>query len=99
MSLEKITQGLKDSVVKDCGLGATLKFNFGDDGVLFLDATQTPNIVSNDDKDAQCTVKISMSNFIKLTQGRLNATAAVLTGRLKIQGDMSIAKRMNSIFK
>jgi len=99
MSLEKITQGLKDSVSEDCGLGATLKFNFGDDGVLFLDATQTPNIVSNDDKDAQCTVKISMSNFIKLTQGRLNATAAVLTGRLKIQGDMSIAKRMNSIFK
>jgi len=98
MTLEKITTGLRASVGEDCGLGATLKFNFGKDGVLHLDATQTPNVVSNEDKDAECTLTISMGNFVELTQGRLNATAAVMTGRLKIAGDMSIAKRMNTIF-
>jgi putative sterol carrier protein len=98
MSLEVITQGLKDSVGEDCGLDATLKFNFIDSGVLYLDATQTPNIVCNDDKAAQCTLKISMSNFIELSQGRLNAIAAVMTRRLEIDGDINIAKRMHSIF-
>ena len=39
MSLELVTAGLKEKIGEDCGLGATLKFDFGDDGMLMLDAT------------------------------------------------------------
>ena len=31
MSLELVTAGLQEKVGEDCGLGATLKFDFGDD--------------------------------------------------------------------
>ena len=58
MSLEMATNGLKEKIGEDCGLGATVKFDFGEDGVLFLDATQTPNVVSNDDNDAECTLSL-----------------------------------------
>ncbi|MBT3528039.1 MAG: sterol-binding protein, partial [Porticoccaceae bacterium] len=52
MSLDVVTAGLKEKIGEDCGLGATLKFDFGDDGALFLDATQVPNTISNEDADA-----------------------------------------------
>ena len=97
MSLDVVTAGLKEKIGEDCGLGATLKFDFGDDGILFLDATQTPNIVNNDDADAQCTMVISLENFMDMADGKLDGTAAFMTGKLKIQGDMGIAMKLGPI--
>jgi putative sterol carrier protein len=88
---------MKEKIGEDCGLGATLKFDFGDDGILFLDATQTPNIVNNDDADAQCTMVISLENFMDMADGKLDGTAAFMTGKLKIQGDMGIAMKLGPI--
>jgi putative sterol carrier protein len=64
---------------------------------LFLDATQTPNIVNNDDADAQCTMVISLENFMDMADGKLDGTAAFMTGKLKIQGDMGIAMKLGPI--
>lgn len=94
MSLEMATNGLKEKIGEDCGLGATVKFDFGEDGILFLDATQTPNVVSNDDNDAECTMVISMENFMEMAAGNLDGTSAFMTGKLKIQGDMGIAMKL-----
>ena len=94
MSLEMATNGLKEKIGEDCGLGATVKFDFGEDGVLFLDATQTPNVVANDDNDAECTMVISMENFMEMAAGNLDGTSAFMTGKLKIQGDMGIAMKL-----
>ena len=44
-TLEEITEGMRDRVGEDSGLNATLKFDFGDDGVVFLDAESVPNVV------------------------------------------------------
>ena len=97
MSLELVTNGLKEKIGEDCGLGATLKFDFGDDGVLMLDATQVPNLVSNEDGEAQCTMAISIENFMEMAEGNLDGTAAFMSGKLKIQGDMSIAMKLGPI--
>ena len=94
MSLEMATNGLKEKIGEDCGLGATVKFDFGEDGVVFLEATQTPNVVSNDDNDAECTMVISMENFMEMAAGNLDGTSAFMTGKLKIQGDMGIAMKL-----
>jgi putative sterol carrier protein len=97
MSLELVTAGLKEKIGEDCGLGATLKFDFGDDGVLMLDATQVPNLVSNEDGEAQCTMAISIENFMEMAEGNLDGTAAFMSGKLKIQGDMGIAMKLAPI--
>ena len=97
MSLELVTAGLKEKVGEDCGLGAKLKFDFGDDGVMVLDATQGPNTVSNEDSDAQCTMALSIENFMEMAEGKLDGTAAFMSGKLKIQGDMSIAMKLGPI--
>jgi putative sterol carrier protein len=97
MSLEAVTAGLKEKVGEDCGLGSVLKFDFGDDGILVLDATQVPNVISNDDVEAQCTMVLSLENFMEMADGKLNGTTAFMTGKLKIQGDMGIAMKLAPI--
>ena len=97
MSIDTVVTGLKEKVGEDCGLGATLKFDFGDDGIVMLDATQVPNVVSTDDGAAQCTMEISMENFMLMANGELDGTSAFMTGKLKIQGDMGIAMKLGPI--
>jgi putative sterol carrier protein len=99
MSLEQITNGLRQRVGTDCGLGASVKFDFGPDGVVFLDATKVPNEVSNEDQPADCTMKIAMDDFIAMTQGELDGTTAFMMGKLKIEGDMSIAQRLQGVLR
>lgn len=97
MSIDKVTAGLKEKIGEDCGLGATLKFDFGADGIVMLDATQVPNVISTEDGDAQCTMEISMENFMLMANGELDGTSAFMTGKLKIQGDMGIAMKLGPI--
>ncbi|MDA9091494.1 SCP2 sterol-binding domain-containing protein [Porticoccaceae bacterium] len=97
MSLQEVTAGLTEKVGEDCGLGSILKFDFGDDGILVLDASQVPNVVGNDDAEAACTMVISLDNFKEMAAGNLDGTAAFMSGKLKIIGDMGIAMKLAPI--
>ena len=59
MSLEQITEGPRARVAKGSNLGATVKFDFGADGVVFVDGNA--DTVSNEDNDAGCTIGIKMA--------------------------------------
>lgn len=96
-TLEEITEGMRDKVGEDSGLDATLKFDFGDDGVIFLDGASTPNTVTNEDKDADCTMKISKENFLAMVNGDLDGTTAFMMGKLKIEGNMGVAMKLQSV--
>ncbi|WP_339633994.1 SCP2 sterol-binding domain-containing protein [uncultured Sneathiella sp.] len=97
-TLEEITEGMRDRVGEDCGLDATLKFDFNDDGVIFLDAETVPNVISNEDKEADCTITITKENFESLAKGELDPTTAFMMGKLKIAGNMGIAMKLQSVF-
>jgi len=97
MSLEIVVDGLKQKIGEDCGLGAIVKFDFGDRGKVILDATQVPNLVSTTDTDTDCTMIISLENFLAMAEGSLDGASAFMSGRLKIQGDMSIAMKLGAI--
>ena len=98
-TLEEITEGMRDRVGDDSGLDATLKFDFGDDGVIFLDGASSPNTVTNEDKDADCTMKISKDNFLAMVNGDLDGTTAFMMGKLKIEGNMGVAMKLQSVLK
>ncbi len=97
MSLDAITEQLRARVGDDSGFGAKVKFDLGGDGVIFVDATSSPNTVSNDDADADCTILVSMKNFRKLLAGDLNPTTAFMMRKIKVEGDMGIAMKLTSI--
>lgn len=97
MSLDSITEKLRTRVGEDSGLGATVKFDLGGDGVIFLDGASSPNTVSNDNADADCTIVISMDDFETLLAGDLDPTTAFMMGKLKVEGDMGIAMNLSSV--
>jgi len=97
--LEKFTSGVREKVGDDSGLDATIKFAFADDGgFLFIDGKSTPNTVSNDDAEAQCTVKVSREDFSKLVNKELDPMAAFMGGKIKIEGDMGVAMKLGRLF-
>ncbi len=97
MSLEDLTNNLRDRVGDDAGLGARVKFDFGDDGMIFIDGASTPNTVSNEDAEADCTISITMEDFQSMSAGELDPTSAFMMGKLKVDGDMSIAMKLQGL--
>lgn len=99
MSIESATTKIKEKVGEDCGLGSTLKFDCGDDGVIFLDANTVPNVVSNDNNDAACTVKLSLADLDAMIGGELDPMAAFSLDKLQLDGDMAVAMKLGNIIK
>ncbi|MBC8070615.1 MAG: SCP2 sterol-binding domain-containing protein [Deltaproteobacteria bacterium] len=99
MSLETITTTVKEKVGNDCGLGATLKFHLGSEGVVHIDATQVPNVVSNDDAAAQCTIKMKISDLEDMLVGKLDPMAAFSLGKLQLEGDLGVAMKLGGLMK
>lgn len=97
MSLDTTTQRVEELAAKTGGIGNTIKFAF-DEGVIYLDGSGEANSVSNEDKDAQCTIRMAMDDFNSLMDGSLNPMTAFMTGKFKIEGDMSVAMKLQSLF-
>jgi len=97
MSLESSTETIRSNMGEDSGLGATVKFNFGDDGLIYLDGASAPNTISNDDGEADCTISMSLEDFESMLTGDLDPTTAFMMGKLKVEGDMSIAMKLSSV--
>ncbi|HPD82979.1 MAG: SCP2 sterol-binding domain-containing protein [Alphaproteobacteria bacterium] len=99
MSLENVTEAIKSKMALAAGLDAKVKFDFADDGVIFVDATQNPPEVSNEDKEADCTLKCSIATFQAMMDGTQDPTLAFMMGKLKVEGSMGLAMKLNSIIE
>jgi len=97
MTLEKITEEMRGRVGAHSPISAIIKFDFGDDGMVRIDGKSSPTVIDNEDSEADCTVKVTMDNFIQIAEGNLNPQMAFMTGKLRVEGDMSLAMQLGSI--
>lgn len=97
MDLQACTEAIRAKVGEDSGLNATLKFDCGSEGHVFVDALAKPNSVSNENQDAACTISISLENLGALLTGQLNPMNGFMMGKLKVAGDMGVAMRLQSV--
>ncbi len=95
--LEMITGRMREAVGDDAGIGKTLKFVFPDTGVVYVDGTGVPNTVTNEDRDADCTITVSMSDFKAIVSGQMDPTMAFMSGKLKVAGDMGLAMKLQPL--
>jgi putative sterol carrier protein len=47
---------------------------------------------------ADCTISASEETLVKIAKGEANATTAYMTGKLKIDGDMGAALKLQKLF-
>lgn len=92
MSIQDIAAKLK-SRVESSGFDRSVKFDTGADGVIVIDG----GTISTVDAPADCTIKLSLANFEDLIAGELSPTTAFMTGKIKVEGDMSVAMALQSL--
>ncbi len=97
MSLDAITDQMKTRIGDGGKFKKSVKFDFGSDGIVHIDDTVSPPVVDNADAPTDCTVKVSMADFMDIAQGKQNAQMAFMMGKLKVEGDMSVALQLGSI--
>ena len=97
MTLESCTQSISKRVGDDSGLNATLKIDFGELGVILIDGKSVPNVVSNIDDQADCTVTVTLVDFEALVTGDLAPMDGFMSGKLAVAGDMGIAMKLQGL--
>ena len=75
--------------------GKTVKLDFGDDGKIMLDGKS--ETVTEDDGDADTTIKIAWDDWQAMAAGTLDGMTAFMTGKLKVEGDMSNAMQLQGV--
>ncbi|HBR68693.1 MAG TPA: SCP-2 sterol transfer family protein [Rhodospirillaceae bacterium] len=99
MSIESIAEQIRKRLSSGPKFGAKVKFDFGDDGLIFVDATADELVMNNEDVEADTTLICSIETFQKILDGTQDPNIAFMMGKLKIQGSMGYALKLNSILE
>ena len=92
MSVETIAEQMR-ARVQGAGFDRSIKIDTGTDGVIVIDGSD----VSTTDAPADCTIRLSMEDLESLVSGDLNPTSAFMTGKIKLEGDMSVAMQLSQL--
>ena len=98
MSLQEHTETVREKTADLDGLNKKVKFDLKEEGIIHVDATISPPVVTNNDLDADVVFIMSLENFEALMEGSLNPQMAFMMGKLKIEGDMGLALKLADIF-
>ncbi|MFL2599575.1 MAG: SCP2 sterol-binding domain-containing protein [Flavobacteriaceae bacterium] len=96
MSDNMVYSQMKEKAENADPIGGTLKF-IVDKSIVHIDGTGGSNVISEEDKDADCTISTSLEVLLKLKNGEVNPMMAVMGGQIKISGDMGLAMKVQSL--
>ena len=99
MSLDSVKERIARKLALAANLNAKVKFDFGDEGRIFVDATQNPPAVSEDDADADTTLACTLETFEAILDGNQDPNIAFMLGRLKVRGSMGLALKLNGFLE
>ncbi len=71
----------------------SVKFVIEDEGAIMVDGAG----VRAADEDAECTMTADSETFQAILEGDLNPTAAFMSGKLTVDGDMGTAMKLGTV--
>ena len=96
MSIEDIEKKLTEKLQIAPPLGAVLKFDFGDEGHLLLDGTESPPKISREEGEADTTLICTTETLKGIAKGTVDPTMAYMTGTLRVEGSIGYALKLAS---
>ena len=93
MSIEAAAEAIRSKITAGSTIESTVKFDCGEEGAIFVDG----ETVTTENKDADCTILCDLETLEGLISGEENATSAFMMGKIKVEGDMSVAMQLSSI--
>lgn len=98
MNFEQVKEKIASRLGSAEGLPAkVVALDFGSDGVIVVDGGANPPALADADKEADCRLKLSLDDFLKMVSGTLNPQMAFMTGKLQVEGDMGVAMQLGSL--
>ncbi len=94
-TVEDITDRIRSGLEGAPPMAKSLKIDFKGEGFIYV----AGSAVSNDDAPADCTVIIGREDLEAMARGQLDPMAAMMRGKLKIQGDMSVAMKLQAMLR
>ena len=98
----EIETNLKNNISKNKGVNGVFQFDIGgDDPMMFHFKLEdgAPSISEGSEENPNVTITMESSNFQQMFDGKLKGPMAVMSGKLKIKGDMSLAMKIENIIK
>ena len=99
---EKIETALNENPKPIEGMNNVYQFDIsGEDGgsyQLHL-ADNQAKVEKGTPSEADCTLQMALSDFKEMLLGKLNGTAAFMSGRLKVKGNIGLAMKMENILR
>ena len=93
MTKQELVQKMQDN--RAWVAGKTVKLDFGPEGTVMLDGASEQ--VTEGDGNADTTIKTSWEDWQKMAAGELDGMTAFMTGKLKVEGDMSNAMQLQGV--
>jgi putative sterol carrier protein len=75
--------------------GKRVKLDFGDQGTVMLDGVAQN--VTEEDGAADTTIKVAWADWEAMSEGKLDGMTAFMSGKLKVEGDMSNAMQLQGV--
>jgi putative sterol carrier protein len=97
LPLEEFTEGFRARVAERGSINSIIKFAFDEGGIIFIDGKATPPVVSNEDNPADVTLKLSLATLNKLHRKETNGMTAFMSGKVKLEGDMMAAMKLDQL--
>jgi putative sterol carrier protein len=76
--------------------GKKVRLHFGDEGAILLDG-QANQVTEDADGAADTTIKVNWADWQAMAAGQLDGMTAFMTGKLKVEGDMSNAMQLQGV--
>ncbi len=79
-------------------IGAIYKFVLEGDGggTWVMNFKDNPGVVEGEG-EAQCTIKMAATDYVDMVEGKANGQQLFFTGKLKIEGDMGLAMKLQKV--
>jgi putative sterol carrier protein len=83
---------------KAAGMNASYKFEIDGAGSWNVDVDDGQVTVTENGGEADTTITTSAETFTKIANGEQNPTAAYMSGKLKVSGDIGQAMKLQKLF-
>jgi putative sterol carrier protein len=96
-SFEEVVATMSQRVGTLKSFGKKIKFSL-DGNIFVIDGTANPPAVSTGDGPADTTVTVTLEDFAKLMDKKLNPMIAFSSGKVRLTGDLKGATALQKIF-
>ena len=99
-SARELFEGLEGRIdpARARGTTASYRFDVAGAGSWRVQVNDGAVEVSESDAPADCVIRASEEDLLRVVRGELSAMTAYMTGRVRVEGDIGLAARLRDLF-